>query len=309
MSGADQACDLGLQLLRAATDGASAHLGDDAEGEPGHVAAVLDLQEGAGVPRELRDACRDPARLGVHVVTQLAQEVDRTLGLAVPEHPVDARQLAQDLGLGHREAARDRDPRPRGLASDAADQLARLAPRLGRDRAGVDDDELGLAVLLLEAAPHEGLAQDLRVVLVGLAAVGDEADGAHGRRVSTAWPPRGGCVRIAAPGWGRAMLRPYAERSAPRPTTPPCWINERLHSPLAGAGLLLGLLASCGGGADVPDPSSKGEAAPAPPALPARSSDPRVAEAREALGGGTPPRRRLSSLQRSASRRSRRPAC
>ena len=58
------------------------------------------------------------------------------------------------------------------------------------------------------------------------------------------------------------------------------------QSPLAGAGLLLGLLASCGGGADGPDPSSKGEAALAPPALLARSSDPRVAEAREALGRG-----------------------
>ena len=58
------------------------------------------------------------------------------------------------------------------------------------------------------------------------------------------------------------------------------------HSPLAGAGLLLGLLASCGGDADGPEPSSPGEAALAPPALPARSSDPRVAEAREALGRG-----------------------
>ena len=53
----DEALDLGDELGQRARAALAAHARDDAEGA-GHVAAVLDLQEGARVPCELRDPGR-----------------------------------------------------------------------------------------------------------------------------------------------------------------------------------------------------------------------------------------------------------
>jgi hypothetical protein len=62
--------------------------------------------------------------------------------LVVADDPVDLGHGGEDLRLGLCGAAGDDDAGVRVLALHAADRLARLARRLGGDRAGVDDDRL-----------------------------------------------------------------------------------------------------------------------------------------------------------------------
>ena len=119
---------------------------DDAEGAA-MVAAVLHLQEGAGVAFDAVDRVR-----GVRVTAMMSPTAMRSLSsahdarielLLVADHAIDLGHRRKRLRFGLRGAAGDDDARVRALAPDAADGLARLPHRFRRHRAGVDHHRVG----------------------------------------------------------------------------------------------------------------------------------------------------------------------
>jgi hypothetical protein len=107
------------------------------------IAALLHLHEGARPAGELRHQMRRrlPRR---HDVRYRARRIrapaisQQLLGIA--QHAMHAGQRRPGLRRDLRRAAGDDDTRLRPVAMRATDRLPRLPLRLGRHRAGVDDD-------------------------------------------------------------------------------------------------------------------------------------------------------------------------
>ena len=151
------------------------------------VAAVLHLYEGTHPTFEAVDEVGGRLRHGHDVVDRdlvLGGEAERCarqhVAVRAPGLRADLLLVAQyqrDLGhigkgfrLGLRRAARDHDAHRGTLALEPANGLARLAHRLRRHRAGVDDDRLDHACRLCLAADH------FRLIGVEPAAEGDDVD-------------------------------------------------------------------------------------------------------------------------------------
>ena len=138
---------------------------DDAEGAA-VVAAVLHLDEGAGVALERLDQMR-AGLLDRHDVVddRLRRVIDAERGARVgPGGGAELFRVTEDaIGLGHggeglrlglRRAAGDYDLRLRILAAQRPDGLPRLAHCFRRDRAGVDHHRVGDTGALRLAADH-----------------------------------------------------------------------------------------------------------------------------------------------------------
>ena len=97
MSRAHESFDLGDELSKRPGPALAAHARDDAEGA-GHVAAVLNLQEGSRVSGELRDPCGDAQLFGIDLFAKVAEKIGRALGFTIAQDPVDRGELAQYLG-------------------------------------------------------------------------------------------------------------------------------------------------------------------------------------------------------------------
>ena len=118
---------------------------DDAE-RAAMVAALLHLHEGPRPAGEFGDQMR--RRLARrHDVGHRARGARRPAFrpqlVRVAQHAVHAGQLRPRRRIDLRRAAGDHDARTWPLARRATDRLARLALRLGRHRAGVDDHRVG----------------------------------------------------------------------------------------------------------------------------------------------------------------------
>lgn len=302
VAGLNEALDLGAKFGGGAAGALAADVGDDAERAP-FVAAVLDLEEGPLVTREFGDSGRDAELLRRDVLADLAEEVDGALGLAIPQDPLDVGEFAEDLGLGFGQAAGDADLGVRGLAADPADELAGLATGFGRHGAGVDDHEICARTGFLEAPAPEGLAKDLGVVLVGLAAEGHVANRFDADLVSDRCGSDWGWIRIAfrylCQGLGHTrqnsrstttsgglspLFRPMmltSIRSLSFPIKPSSiWLS------LGGLGLAM-LLPACGGGSDA-EGSSGGSGEVVASSAVRRLMDPKVVNVRELIDQGRP---------------------
>ena len=108
------------------------------------VAALLDLDEGAGAPFQAADKVGrefpDRHDIGDLHRRAVAAEAGRIQFLLVAENAGHLRHGGEGFRVQLRGATGDDDPRPGVVARNAADGLARLPFRFGGHRAGIDDD-------------------------------------------------------------------------------------------------------------------------------------------------------------------------
>src|SRR5256886_1960813 len=171
----------------------AAAIRDNAEGAA-MIAAVLHLHECARPAFETIDEVRGRVRHRHDVV-----DCDLLLGgeggcsrpnvallapgrsaelLLVAQHQRDLRHVREGFGVGLGRAARDHYARRGMLALEPADGLARLPHRLGRYRAGIDDEGIREARRLRLTADH------LSLIGIEAAAESDDVD-AHGFALAT----------------------------------------------------------------------------------------------------------------------------
>ena len=161
------------------------------------VAAVLNLDIGAGAPVEPLDQMRgrlldrhdvvdDDLLLAAHAEVVRPRELRRRRGpclctdlAVIADDAIDLGHGGEALGIGLGGASGDDDARMRPLALRPPDRLAGLTLRLGGDRTGVDDDDVGEACRVGMPANH------LRLVGVEPATEGEDVD-AHGDTPGTA---------------------------------------------------------------------------------------------------------------------------
>ena len=156
------------------------------------VAAVLHLQERAGVAFQMIDRMRLLARRRHDVGDRDARAAVPGAGvelLLVADDAVDFRHRGELLRIDLRGAAGDDDARLRPLALDAADRLARLPHRFRGHRAGVHHHGVADTGRLRLVADHLGFGD------VEPAAEGDEVDAHTNAAPALLIPPLKGEVK------------------------------------------------------------------------------------------------------------------
>ncbi len=121
------------------------------------LAAVLDLDEGARAPAHARDGRRwhvagigDPSHAHVRAIAldERAEQLWQPVLLLIAQNQVDSRHAAKRVRIGLGEAAGDDDERVGVGSNDAPDRLPVGEVGTARDRARVDDVDVGGLALL-----------------------------------------------------------------------------------------------------------------------------------------------------------------